>query len=187
MSKSITAQLECQKRATVVVSGGSTPLRCLQILSKMDLPWHRVDVTLTDEREVSADHPDSNEKMVRENLLVAKAKSARFLRLENLSVDPLQPFACTLVGMGEDGHFASLFPDSPQLSEGLESKNEIIRVTTPSSTYARVSMTLSSMINSDLVILLAFGDSKRRIIDEPEGYPVNHLFEKAPVITVWAT
>lgn len=186
MSECLIAQLENHERAGLVVSGGNTPLSCLQILSESDLPWHRVDVTLTDEREVPPDHCDSNEKMVRENLLVGRAKSARFLRLEMQTVVALQPFTCTLVGMGEDGHFASLFPDSPQLAEGLQSKSEILRVSTPSSPYARISMTLSSIINSRVIILLVFGDAKRRILERTEDYPVHHLLGNASVATIWS-
>jgi 6-phosphogluconolactonase len=186
ISNTLIARLQTQERASCVVSGGSTPLVCLRMLSETELPWQRIDVTLTDERDVPATHPESNEKMARENLLTARAASARFIFLEQKAVARLTPFTTTLVGMGEDGHFASIFPNSPQLAEALKSDSELIKVSTPSSPYSRISMTLNALTQSEVIILLIFGDDKRRIIEAPENYPVNHLLTAAPIKIVWA-
>lgn len=188
ITERLASRLDRQERASLMVSGGSTPATCLQILSKVNLPWSRVDITLTDEREVPSNHPDSNEKMVREKLLIANAGAGNFVRLEGENTRRLHPFACTLVGMGDDGHFASLFPDAPQLTKGLHSQAETIRVTTPSSPYERVSATLATIRESDLIILLIFGDTKRQIAEAPTGYPIDHLLsgEVSKVTTIWA-
>ena len=126
--------------------------------------------------------------MVGEKLMISKAASAKFVRLEGDKIRDLHPFACTLVGMGEDGHFASLFPDSPQLEDGLHSTAEVIKVSTPSSPYGRFSATLNTLCASKLIIVLAFGDKKRKLLDTPEGYPIAHLLaqRKTPVRTIWA-
>ena len=121
ISSTLSTWLDDHNRASLVVSGGGTPLSCLRMLSTNSLPWRRIDVTLTDERDIPPEHPDSNQKMVRENLLVANAAEGRFVRLEKGEIEPIQPFACNLVGMGDDGHFASIFPDSPQLAEAVSS------------------------------------------------------------------
>ncbi|MFT5101793.1 MAG: 6-phosphogluconolactonase [Candidatus Azotimanducaceae bacterium] len=186
--ESISAQLQKQERASVMVSGGSTPAVCFEALSKTDLPWSQIDITTTDEREVPPTHPDSNEKMVREKLMISMAASANFIRLEGDMIRALHPFSCTLVGMGEDGHFASLFPDSPQLEEGLHSTAEVIKVSTPSSPYERFSATLNTLCASELIIVLAFGDKKRKLLETPEGYPIAHLLKQqnVPVRIFWA-
>ena len=122
IAERLSSQLDRQERASLMVSGGNTPATCLQMLSEANLPWSRVDITLTDEREVPSNHPDSNEKMVREKLLIANAGAGNFVRLQGDNTRRLHPFACTLIGMGNDGHFASLFPDAPQLTKGLQSQ-----------------------------------------------------------------
>lgn len=186
ISKRLLARLEVSERACLVVSGGSTPIECLSILSNMDLPWGRIDVTLTDERNVPVDHAESNEKMVRETLLTANAATARFVRLGEENIKSLQPFACCLAGMGEDGHFASIFPDSPQLKEAITSIAEVLVVTTPSSPLSRTTMTLDSLIKSDELVLLVFGEEKRKILSAPDEYTISHLLDASPVHVVWA-
>jgi 6-phosphogluconolactonase len=186
ISSSLLAQLQKSERASLVLSGGSSPVSCLQFLSQKDLPWNRIDITLTDERNVPSDHVDSNENMVCENMIVANAENANFVRLQEGAIDDLQPFACTLVGMGEDGHFASLFPDSPQLEEALVSTSELIEVTTPSSPHSRTSMTLNTLARSRKIILLVFGEAKRQILEHPDAFTVNHLLNRCDVTIVWA-
>jgi 6-phosphogluconolactonase len=184
----LVTKLNTHKRASLMVSGGRTPLKCFNALSKADVPWSRVDITLTDERGVPQDHSDSNEKMLREHLLVQNANRANFVSLSTNNIKILQPFACMLVGMGEDGHFASLFPGSPELEEGLTSKAEIINITTPSSPYNRTSATFNTICDCDLIILLIFGKTKRSIVEAPAGYPISHLLsqEQTPVRIIWA-
>ena len=184
----INAQLQQQDRASLMVSGGSTPGACFNALSETDIPWSRIDITTTDERDVSPAHPDSNEKMIHEKLMVSNAACANFVKLDSDKIRELCPFACTLVGMGEDGHIASLFPDSPQLEDGLHSSATVIKITTPSSPYDRTSATLNTLCASNLIIMLAFGDTKRKLLDAPEDHPVAHLYSQqiTPVRTFWA-
>ena len=155
-----------------------------------------------------SDHPDSNEKLVRETLLTGEALSANLLTVYEPGVtieercsalnDEIRqapfPFACALLGMGEDGHFASLFPDAGNLDEGLDvdSKELCIPVHTAASPHPRVSLTLSALSRSDEILLLMFGDSKREVYEATKqaanGYPVSHLLrqKRAPVHVYWA-
>ena len=201
-------RLEGQKAATLVVSGGTTPARCFQELAHLDIEWDRVNVLASDDRWVPADHDDSNEKLIRSHLLINGASIAGMLpffkadtpievRCEELDQEirfmPF-PFACSLLGMGADGHFASLFPDAENLDEGLdlESSRMCLPVQTEASPYPRVSLTLSALSRSDEIVLLFFGDEKRRVFEKAKAgnarYPVTRLLrqKRAPVYTYWA-
>ena len=192
--------------ASIVISGGTTPLTCFRALADTTLDWDRVQISLSDERWVPPDHDDSNERQAREALLIDKAAPAKLLpvyatdttpaaRCEELQ-DPLPvlPFSCSLIGMGVDGHFASLFPDAENLEPGLdvESGRLYVPVETASSPHPRVSMTLAGISRSDEILLLMFGEDKlevyERALAAANGYPVSRLLrqKRAPVEVYWA-
>jgi len=199
-------RLDNNDDASLVVSGGTTPRQCLEALAGAELDWDRVGVLLSDERWVPPDHDDSNERLVRETLLVGNAAAARLWpvyaeqgtleeRCDALQ-DPLPtlPFACALIGMGADGHFASLFPDAEQLELGLdvESGRLYIPVSTAASPHRRISMTLAGISRSDEIVLLIFGEEKldvyRKALASVNGFPVSKLLrqKRAPVSVYWA-
>lgn len=99
--------------AAFVVSGGSSPIKIFQELSNSDLDWSKVTITLVDDRAVDKNHNDSNEKLLNEHLLINKASDANFISLftDSKNVKNIKD-GCDLMllGMGEDAHFASLFP-----------------------------------------------------------------------------
>lgn len=195
-------------QASLVVSGGSTPGPCFDQLSTEELDWSRVTVVPSDERWVSGDHPDSNERLVRSRLLLAQAAVAGFLPFFREGIEAgqapgvierdlqslAQPFSVALLGMGEDGHFASLFPDFPGLPGALDPLGEAqcIMVQTAGSPYLRISLTLSALSNSDSTVLLIFGEKKREVFEAAEkggsGYPVESLLKHAskPLTVIWA-
>jgi 6-phosphogluconolactonase len=194
--------------ASLVVSGGSTPVHCFERLATASLQWSRVRVLMSDERWVPADDEDSNERLVREHLLQGTAGAGTLLPVYAPGRTPAErcaeldaelarittPFACTMLGMGSDGHFASLFPDAENLVAGLDPDNaaSYIPVTTAASPHPRVSMTLSSLLDSDAVLLLIFGRDKRDVYESAAagapGYPVSALLgqERSPVHVFWA-
>ena len=132
-------------RAVLAVSGGSTPKPLFEELSLIDLDWSKVDLTLVDDRWVDSNHEDSNELLVRTHLIKNKAVNVNFLPLKNdaqtskegvtLSEKVLRnlnlPFDLVILGMGSDGHTASLFPCSEELSMGMDlnTKNTLIATT----------------------------------------------------------
>lgn len=201
-----TGSIESEGDARIVVSGGSTPARCFELLSTMDVDWQHVQVMLSDERWVAADDDSSNERLVREKLLVSNASAASLLSLfqEDETIDQradslqvLQPesaFSCALLGMGTDGHFASLFPGSAKLAEGLDAQGDrfYLPVTTAASPYPRLSMTLSALLNSQEIQLLIFGDDKlavyRDALSADCELPVAHLLHqtRTPVSVYWS-
>jgi 6-phosphogluconolactonase len=199
-------RLDNQSEASITVSGGTTPRQCLAALARTPLDWRRVQVALSDERWVPADHEDSNEKLVREALLVDEAAPAHLLPVYAPGVSPAErcealqnplpplPFSCSLIGMGTDGHFASLFPDAEQLALGLdvESGRLYIPVTTAASPHPRISMTLAGISRSDEIALLFFGEDKlevyKQALESANGFPVSRLLrqKRAPVRLFWA-
>jgi 6-phosphogluconolactonase len=201
-------RLQSAEAASLVVTGGSSPLRCYAELAASNVDWSAVHVTLSDERWVPPTDSNSNEKLVREGLLTGRAKDAQLLPVYSECCTPTErcrqlndalsalpmPFACALLGMGADGHFASLFPDAENLDAGLDIENPdwCIPVETAASEHVRVSMTLAALLRSQEVALLFFGDAKRDIYEQAKtstaDVPVAKLLSQTnvPVHVFWA-
>ena len=208
IAAALSHRLAEQDNASLVVSGGSSPRLCFAALSEADIDWDRVGVVTSDDRWVPPDHADSNEKLVRDTLLVNKAAAAELLPFFQADVtvedratvlsDEIRfapiPFACALLGMGADGHFASLFPDAANLKTGLdlESTTLCLPVQTAASPHARISLTLAALSRSDEIVLLFFGEDKRAIYERAKAgdqqLPVTRLLrqKRAPVHIYWA-
>ena len=191
----LSAAIAERGEASLVLPGGSTPRGLLSLLAISELDWSRITVILSDERWLPADHLDSNERQLRGLLLDAGAQQARFLplRSEVSSVDAgaevadaelsgIPRFDCVVLGMGTDGHTASLFPDSPQLNDGLalNGHHSCIAVHTPSSPYDRLTLTLPRLLKCEQLILHICGDDKRSVLSEAlfsdNPPPVESLF-----------
>ena len=201
-------RLAAQEAASLVVPGGTTPSRCFEALSGADLEWSAVSVIPSDERWVAADSDDSNERLIRETLLRDRAETATLLRVFDPETTPEAraeslaeeirglpfPFACSLLGMGEDGHFASLFPDADNLEKGLDTENPdlCLAVTTAASPHPRISLSLSALSRSDEIVLLVFGETKLAVLEAAKApgseLPVARLLrqKRAPVNVYWA-
>lgn len=192
---SLARSLQVSAEASLIVSGGTSPVDCFRQLATTPIDWGKVQVLLSDERWIPPDDADSNEKLVRDNLLQDAASAAQLLPVYAQDTTPQarcavldralqavpQPFSCTLLGMGSDGHFASLFPDADTLEAGLDRDNPAgyIAVQTAASPYVRISMTMRALCNSDAIVLLIFGDEKRAVYQAAEEQdsqlPVAHL------------
>ncbi len=168
--------------ATLIGSGGTTPIECYRKLADTAVDWSRVTVTLSDERWVDPSDPASNEAMLRRELLHGPAAAARFTPLYRPVQTPdealadvtreldhlTRPFSAVLLGMGNDGHFASLFPDAARLSELLDPVGAEVcaSVRTSASPVPRISLTLSALLNTHRIHLLIFGDDKRAVLEK---------------------
>lgn len=202
-------------RASFLLSGGSTPQVLYEALSESELDWANVDLALVDERWVANDHAASNEAMIRRSLLVNKAASARVIAMKN-SHDTAQaghqrceaayaslkqPYDFCLLGMGSDGHFASLFPYAQGLAAGLDLDNNALCVAISARQTAvtgncteRMSLTLSAILRAQHIVLLISGDAKRKFYEraklslDPKAMPVSALLkqDKTPVTVYWA-
>lgn len=193
-----------RKTASFVVPGGRTPRVYLSVLAKQTLPWNRVTITLSDERWVDTDSENSNERLVRENLLDLLPEKANFVGLktphgtpeqaipeisQRLAAIP-QPFTLTVLGLGEDGHIASLFP-CLKLHERPDNVTEApcLAVNPASTLPPRVSLSLTTLARSEQIVLVATGANKRRLLDQlpaqtEPGLPILWLLQQSlsPVI-----
>jgi 6-phosphogluconolactonase len=202
--------IEARGLASLVVSGGHSPVRLFEKLRVQTLDWSRVCIGLADERWVPPTSPDSNEKLLRDHLLRDAAANARFAGLKNAAPAPdlgavsawetyarvPRPFDATILGMGDDGHTASLFPKSPNLKSALN-PNAVagcVGMWSPSAPQARLSLNLSALLDSRRIYLFIVGDAKWRTYsaasaDGPiEEMPVRAVLrqQQTPVEVVWA-
>lgn len=194
--------------ASLIVSGGSTPGPCFDLMSAIALDWSRVTVLPSDERWVPASDSDSNERLIRQHLLKDKAEHGRFLSFFHQGIEATeapevirqdlsklaQPFSAALLGMGEDGHFASLFPDFDGLKQALDplGKEACVMVQTAGSPHLRISLTLSTLLNTTSIVLLIFGEAKRVVFDTAfrggSAFPIESLLRhtRCPLTVIWA-
>ena len=177
-------------RATLAVSGGTSPRAFLQTLSQRPLDWARIDVTLVDDRWVAHDHQDSNARLVRETLLQHAARDARFLPLVDVARDPGEHVAAlnadagrelprvAVLGMGEDGHTASLFADAPEWEYATSTAERFVLVHPRHAPHARVSFSLSALRRIDRLFLLIAGQRKLDVLNAASGHPQHNAISK---------
>ncbi|WP_309606329.1 6-phosphogluconolactonase [Phenylobacterium sp.] len=189
--------LDARGRASLVATGGRSPGPVYDRLSRADLNWRKVAVTLSDERQVDAASPASNARLLRERLLVGRAAMARFLPLTDYAEPALRqllPFDAVILGMGEDGHVASLIPGSPVLDEAMDPAGERLLAESPagwgSPPVARITLTLAALLQSRALFLLIAGEAKRQVIADAQAgadLPVRALLDQgvAPVRIFW--
>lgn len=175
----LTAAIESKGKASIAVSGGSTPKGFFQALSKKKLAWQAITITLADERWVDITSSDSNTKLVHENLLQNEAVNANFFHLKqgdslnteiladlNLAANQqLLPLDVLILGMGEDGHTASLFPCSDEITQCLATDSAaLIKVTPKSAPYQRISFSFAALSQSKNTFLHISGASKKQVL-----------------------
>ena len=202
LADDLRAQLARDNAAFLIVTGGTTPAPVFALLRNEPLDWAKVTVTLSDERWVPIDHPDSNERMVRAELLQGPAAAAKFISLyrpvkspslaaaEVAAALPKSP-GVAILGMGEDGHFASLFPGMAGLDDGLSLRNPLpcLAVEQPQKGWPRMSLTLGYLTQARMIYLVFSGAAKHALIENAarDHLPVAALLQqqRAPVQIHW--
>ncbi len=207
VATALSAALEAQPRVSLALSGGSTPEPLYRRLAaNAALPWSRVAVTLVDERWVPLSDPDSNEAMIARTLGAVSpvtglytghdSPEAGMVTLKNRLASLPQPFAATVLGMGDDGHTASWFPGGDTLSEAMaESTQEPVMAMRANHLRSpRLTWTLPPILASRLVIVLLTGAAKLAVLERAmQPGPVAELpiravlrQTRAPVRVLWA-
>ena len=165
---------------SLVLAGGTTPRRCYELLSRMEVDWGRVSILFGDERCVRPDHPDSNYRMAREALLDRVSPATVYRMPAELGPDEaaglyahvvaaVAPLDVVVLGVGEDGHTASLFPGHPALNAtGLAVG---IR-DSPKPPSQRVTLTLAALQAARRVIILATGAGKADAVARAKRHEV---------------
>lgn len=199
LAEMIRASLEKHARISVALSGGSTPLPIYKLIGAMGLDWHRIDFFLVDERCVPSHSPDSNFGNIAKVLFNAIDAAAYPMVQEELSFEQCavqyeqlikekvrmsKGFPCfdiVVLGMGLDGHTASLFPGSPALSNATDWV-----VLNPVQTQAtdRITMTFPLLENAEKLVLLIKGEPKRRLLEDAHklDLPISKLLAKLELI-----
>ena len=198
-------------RAVFAGSGGSTPAPIYRRMAQASLDWSRVAVTLIDERYVPESSPDSNAALIKQTLLTGPAAAARFVPLFHpaVTVDRAAALAAralaaeggrldaVLLGMGEDGHICSMFPDSPTLKTLLAPtlKPTVLGVPHGRDGSApgleRLSINLPYLMIARRVVLAISGTTKRAVFEreaagDPATQPIAALIAaRVPLDILW--
>lgn len=187
--------------AALVVSGGESPQGLFAELRALPVPWNAVTIVPSDERWVPVEHASSNEGMIRRTLLRGPAAAARFVSLYRAGVEAAEavpmlaavlggierPFAAAVLGLGMDGHTASLFPDSPDIAAALGTDCDVVALRPPGLPQARISLTAHALLDAREIKLLFFGAEKRAIYERAledgpvEEYPVRVVLRQSSV------
>jgi 6-phosphogluconolactonase len=209
IARRIDDALSARGVASLVVSGGSTPRLTFMRLAQKPLRWGAVTITLADERWVPSSDPASNEAFVRGALLVGAAASARFVGLYTGDATPEageracaariealeRPFDAVLLGIGDDGHTASLFPHAPGLVAALDADGGALcrAIRPPNVELPRMTLTVRALLDARSVFLLFQGARKRAAYDAAlaegplEAMPVRAVLRQGrlPVVVYW--
>ncbi|TCD16762.1 6-phosphogluconolactonase [Oricola cellulosilytica] len=197
-------------QATLAVSGGSTPRKLFDVLSRTAIEWDRVTVILVDERIVPADHERANQRLVRETLLRDRAAKAHFVAYETSLASPganaekseeifaglSWPIDAVVLGMGTDGHTASFFPGGDRLADALDAEHNsrVLPMQAEGAGETRLTLTLPALLETKFLALHIEGAEKAAVFDtalsgsNASEIPVRAVLyqDRTPVHVFWA-
>jgi 6-phosphogluconolactonase len=203
--------IDLRGHAVLAVSGGKSPIALFEALRVLPLEWQRVTVLLVDERCVPHDHADSNTALVRQHLLKDQAAAATFVPFFDTLPDTLDepalirlvdaanrrlatqpwPMDMAVLGMGDDGHTASLFPGAPGLNQALYSSGPVAWVRPATAPHARLTLTLPALLATREIALSISGASKLAVFQQArlgadEALPVSLILNQHQTpVSVW--
>jgi 6-phosphogluconolactonase len=203
VSNRLLAGCEANGKAVLAVSGGTTPARFFKALSRKDLPWNKITITLVDERFVPPTSERSNERLVREALLQNAATKADFVGLYHESSDAArgaeiaateiaklgQPFDVVVLGMGGDGHTASFFPGGSNLKDAISKDQQalVLPMSAENAGEPRLTLTLPVIVGSRFVALHIEGAGKMTTLEtalgdgQIEDMPIRAVLRYKPI------
>ncbi len=197
--------------AVLAVSGGKSPVAMFEQLRQQPVEWAHVSVLLVDERCVPHDHADSNTALVRAHLLQGPAAAARFVpffdhvpaTLDDRALDALAdgandrlaahpwPMDLAVLGMGEDGHTASIFPRAPGLARALHGSGPVTWQRPATAPHARLTLTLPALLATRELALSITGANKLAVYQQArlgadESLPVSLVLNQhLTPLSVW--
>ncbi len=176
----ILSVIEVNKRSRFILSGGNSPRHLFKIISQNKKNFKEATFLMSDERIVNIDDQNSNE--------------GEFIRLSNIPKDNLISlhdkwitkklkniisYEIAILGMGEDGHFASIFPDCINTSKALNSQNNIILFEDEHLNFSRITLSLNEILKSKKIILIASSKNKQYVLEQQNGLPIHDLLKKS--------
>jgi 6-phosphogluconolactonase len=184
------SEIKAKGTASILLSGGSTPKNLYQKLGEIDLDWSNVHVGLVDERFVPQDSPYSNETLIRESLMQNKAASAHFHPMVintsdysgnlTLATEENRVFEnpdIIVLGMGDDGHTASLFPNDVSSEEATFSVHLLANTNAPNDPTQRITFCGPILKKGKHNFLMITGARKLDVLSESteRKYPIHHF------------
>lgn len=187
LTATLNGLVETRGKASIAVSGGSTPGPLYTQLSQQELPWSAIKVSLVDERWVDEVHPDSNARLVKHTLLQHHAQRATFVGMKTSANTPesaaetlhgilarhVMPLDLVILGMGQDGHTASFLPRGKGLERALSADcPTLCTAVTPtkesraSPSHARMTLSLNTLLGAGQRILYVTGADKRKVLED---------------------
>lgn len=214
IAQRLVAAIQARGFAVLSVSGGKSPVALFEALRVIDIDWSRVRVTLVDERCVPRIHPDSNALLVQTHLLQDLAAKAQLVFMVTSTTEPLDSPAAQakvaglalsaagsadvlVLGMGADGHTASLFPEAPNLADALDMRNThccvAIALENPpaSAPYARITQTLAQILSSRHIVLPLTGADKLNTLQQAwkltnPALPISFVLQQTQTpVAIW--
>jgi 6-phosphogluconolactonase len=202
VSEALKQHLHSGGAATLAVSGGSTPVKFFESLAKMPLDWKHVTITLVDDRWVPDSSRRSNAALVRRHLLRHAAAEAQFLPLVTTDETPeagrdavevaiaalSMPLTAVILGLGTDGHTASLFPDGDRLAEAMapQAGRLVETMHSAAADEPRITLTLPVLLQAQHVFLHIEGETKRHVLEAAarpgpaEAMPIRAILRRDP-------
>jgi len=179
VSQILQSAITLRGKASIAVSGGSTPKGFFKVLSNKAIDWKKVTITLADERWVDINVDASNTRLVHENLLQNKASAAKFFHLKqgeklceetladlNLAAkNSLLPLDVLILGMGEDGHTASLFPCSDEIEACFNTRSSLLKVIPKTAPHQRISFSFHALKQSKNTFLHISSENKKNVLN----------------------
>jgi len=180
IAEKLQAGIDEKGSASLLVSGGNTPRPMFALLSEQDIEWSKVNIALVDDRWVPESDAASNGAMVKDALLINKAAAANFVAMKTEQEDAFEavssvtenlahltaPFDVVILGMGEDGHTASIFPCCAQLDDALTTSKVLMATEPTTAPHQRMTFTKSALLNSKQLYLHLVGESKEAVLND---------------------
>ncbi|MCJ8288766.1 MAG: 6-phosphogluconolactonase [Crocinitomicaceae bacterium] len=184
--------------ARILLSGGNTPKSLYEKIAKTSIDWSKVIIGLIDDRNVELSSEHSNERMLRETFSKPDQKGPKIIgmvgekmtrsKIEKRYADFFERIDYTLLGMGDDGHTASLFPNDIQSESSLRHRDKgIIFTTAPSFPKDRISCSRGLIISSQSIGLMIRGEKKLAVLEEAEQHllPISYFTNACQQLTTY--